>query len=117
MQEPPVYRHGGRARAIRFYYATQTAVRPPTFVLFCNEPRAIRAPYLRYLENKLREAFDFRGTPVRLRLRARSQKQSANPGEDRSGNRGNNRNNNRGNRSKSGKRREGRGKPARGQRR
>jgi GTP-binding protein len=72
MQEPPVDRHGGRARAVRFFYATQTAVRPPTFVLFCNEPRAVRAPYRRYLENKLREAFDFAGTPLRIRLRPRS---------------------------------------------
>jgi GTP-binding protein len=75
MQEPPVDRKGGgRARAIRFYYATQTSVRPPTFILFCNEPRAVRDPYRRYLENKLREAFDFRGTPVRLRLRPRERR-------------------------------------------
>ena len=81
MQEPPVDRHGGRSRAVRFYYATQTAVRPPTFLLFCNEPRAVRAPYRRYLENKLREAFDFAGTPVRMRLRPRSGKTAA-PGND-----------------------------------
>ncbi len=73
MQEPPVSRYGGNARPVRFYYATQTAVRPPTFVLFCNEPRAVREPYRRFLENKLREAFDFKGTPVRIRLRPRSQ--------------------------------------------
>ncbi len=76
MQPPPVDRHGGRSRAVRFYYGTQTGTRPPTFVLFCNEPRAIAASYRRYLENKLREAFDFRGTPVRIRLRPRSQKGS-----------------------------------------
>ena len=77
LQEPPVDRHRGRPRPIRFLYATQTAVRPPTLVLFCNEPRAVRAPYRRYLENKLREAFDFRGTPVRIRLRERSRKERA----------------------------------------
>jgi GTP-binding protein len=72
MHEPAVDRRGGRTRAIRFLYATQTAVRPPTFIFFCNEPRAVQASYRRFLENKLREAFDFRGTPVRIRLRARS---------------------------------------------
>ena len=72
MHEPAADRRGGRARAIRFLYVTQAAVRPPTFVLFCNEPRGVQASYRRFLENKLREAFDFRGTPVRIRLRARS---------------------------------------------
>ncbi len=72
IHEPAADRRAGRARAIRFFYATQTSVRPPTFLLFCNEPRAVQASYRRFLENKLREAFDFRGTPVRLRLRARA---------------------------------------------
>jgi len=72
MHEPAVDRRGGRNRAIRFLYATQTGIRPPTFLLFCNEPRGVQASYRRFLENKLREAFDFRGTPVRLRLRRRS---------------------------------------------
>jgi GTP-binding protein len=71
MHEPAVDRRGGRNRAIRFLYATQTGVRPPTFVFFCNEPRAVQASYRRFLENKLREAFDFRGTPIRIRLRSR----------------------------------------------
>jgi GTP-binding protein len=47
-------------------------VRPPTFVLFCTEPEAVQPSYRRFLENRLRDAFDLRGTPVRLRLRARS---------------------------------------------
>jgi GTP-binding protein len=72
MHEPAADRRTGRARAIRFLYGTQTGVRPPTFVLFCNEPRGVQASYRRYLENKLREAFDFRGTPIRLRLREKS---------------------------------------------
>ena len=72
MHEPAVDRRGGRNRAIRFLYATQTGVCPPSFLLFCNEPRAVQASYRRFLENKLREAFDFRGTPVRLRFRSRS---------------------------------------------
>lgn len=75
LHEPAADRQTGRARAVRFLYATQTGVRPPTFVLFCNEPRAVQASYRRFLENKLREAFDFAGTPIRLRLRARARKE------------------------------------------
>lgn len=82
MHEPAVDRRGGRGRAIRFQYATQTAVRPPTFVFFCSEPRGVQASYRRFLENRLREAFDFRGTPVRIRLRARS-RSAAREGERR----------------------------------
>jgi GTP-binding protein len=63
---------GDRRRPIKFFYATQTGVRPPTFLLFCTEPAAVKPSYRRFLENRLREAFDLRGTPVRLRLRARS---------------------------------------------
>jgi GTP-binding protein len=71
LHEPAASRRGGHSRRVRFLYATQTAVRPPTFLLFCNEPRAVQASYRRYLENKLRETFDFRGTPVRIRLRSK----------------------------------------------
>lgn len=72
MHEPAIDRRSGRPKVIRFLYGTQTGVRPPTFLLFCNEPQAVQASYRRFLENKLREAFDFGGTPIRLRLRARS---------------------------------------------
>jgi len=82
MHEPPVDRKGGRNRVVRFLYATQTGVRPPTFVLFCNQPAGVPAAYRRFLENKLREAFDFAGTPVRLRMRARPKKERG--GESRS---------------------------------
>ncbi len=71
--EPSMERRGRGRRPIKFFYATQTAVRPPTFVLFCTDPRAIQPAYRRFLENQLRERFDFSGTPVRLRLRARSE--------------------------------------------
>jgi GTP-binding protein len=64
---------GSRRRPIKFFYATQTAVRPPTFVLFCTEPAAVKPAYRRFLENRLREGFDLVGTPVRLRLRARDE--------------------------------------------
>jgi GTP-binding protein len=55
----------------KIYYWTQSATKPPTFVLFVNNTSLIHFSYLRYLENRLREAFDFKGTPVRLLLRSR----------------------------------------------
>jgi GTP-binding protein len=73
--EPSLARKGQkRKRPLKFFYATQTGIRPPTFVLFCTEPQAIQTSYRRFLENQLREAFGFEGTPVRLRLRARGEK-------------------------------------------
>ena len=71
LHEPSMARRGRGKRPIKFFYATQTGIRPPTFVLFCTEPEAIQPTYQRFLENRLREAFDFAGTPVKLRLRAR----------------------------------------------
>jgi GTP-binding protein len=70
--EPAMAQRGPRRRPVKFFYATQTGVRPPTFVLFCTEPAAVQPAYRRFLENRLRESFDLRGTPVRLQLRARS---------------------------------------------
>ena len=70
--EPAMAQRGSRRRPLKFFYATQTGVRPPTFTLFCSEPAAVQPAYVRFLENRLREAFDFAGTPVRIRLRARS---------------------------------------------
>jgi len=72
--EPAMAQRGTRKRPLKFFYATQTGVRPPTFVLFCTEPAAVGASYRRFLENRLREAFELVGTPVRLRLRARGEK-------------------------------------------
>ncbi|MFQ5949122.1 MAG: ribosome biogenesis GTPase Der [Nitrospiria bacterium] len=62
---PPLH----KGRAIRLYYITQAAVRPPTFVLFSNAPSGVPAPYLRYIENRLRGAFPFHGAPIRMKLR------------------------------------------------
>jgi GTP-binding protein len=70
--EPAMAQRGPRKRPVKFHYATQTRIRPPTFVLFCTDPQAVQPAYRRFLENRLREAFDLRGTPVRLRLRART---------------------------------------------
>ena len=71
--EPAMAQRGTRRRPLKFFYATQTGVRPPTFVLFCTEPTAVQTSYRRFLENRLRETFDLEGTPVRLRLRARDE--------------------------------------------
>jgi GTP-binding protein len=72
--EPAMAQRGSRKRPLKFFYATQTGVHPPTFQLFCTEPAAVQPAYRRFLENRLREAFDLAGTPVRLQLRARSAK-------------------------------------------
>lgn len=60
-----------RNRAVKFYYITQTGVKPPTFTVFANYPEGVHFSYERYLENKLREAFGFEGTPIRLYFRKR----------------------------------------------
>ncbi len=59
-------------KALKIYYATQTRVNPPTFVFFVNDPQAVHFSYERYLENRLREAFGFKGTAIRLFFRPRS---------------------------------------------
>src|SRR6059036_1842928 len=55
-----------KGKPVKSAYITQVAAKPPTFVLFCRHPEEIGAPYLRYLENHLRERFDFAGTPIRI---------------------------------------------------
>jgi GTP-binding protein len=79
LHEPAMAQRGPRRRPLKFFYATQTGVAPPTFVLFCSEPTAVQPAYRRFLENRLREAFDLAGTPVRLRLRARDEPVAARP--------------------------------------
>ncbi len=56
---------------IKFFYATQADVAPPTFIFFCNDPKLIHFSYRRYIENELREAFGFQGTPLRISFRSR----------------------------------------------
>jgi len=56
----------------RFYYATQAAIEPPTFVLFASEAGSVHFSYQRYLENRIRDAFGFSGTPIKLIFRERS---------------------------------------------
>jgi GTP-binding protein len=62
-----------RGRTLKIYYATQSDVAPPTFVFFVNDGRLVHFSYERYLENTLRDAFGFAGTPVRLVFRPRVQ--------------------------------------------
>lgn len=61
-----------KGRRLKVLYATQVAVKPPTFAVFVNDPEMMHFSYSRYLENQLRESFGFAGTPLRLLIRARS---------------------------------------------
>ncbi|MDF0726211.1 ribosome biogenesis GTPase Der [Cytobacillus sp. S13-E01] len=56
---------------LKVYYVTQVAIKPPTFVVFVNEPELMHFSYERFLENRLRESFGFEGTPIKLIARAR----------------------------------------------
>ncbi len=58
-----------KGRRLKIYYMTQTAVAPPTFVIFCNDAELFHFSYQRYIENQLREVFGFKGTPIRLIIR------------------------------------------------
>ncbi|MBC8531490.1 ribosome biogenesis GTPase Der [Gehongia tenuis] len=69
--EPP----SDKGRRLKIYYATQVSTRPPTFVLFVNDPELMHFSYERYLENHLRKAFDFSGTPIRILKRQRNNKE------------------------------------------
>ena len=61
-----------KGKRLRIYYSTQVAVKPPTFIVFVNEPELMHFSYERFLRNRLREAFGFEGTPIRLISRART---------------------------------------------
>jgi GTP-binding protein len=63
-------------RRVKFYFATQVATRPPTFVIFTNQPDNIHYSYERYLINKFREAFGFDGVPLRIIFRGRDKSDS-----------------------------------------
>jgi GTP-binding protein len=63
---------GERGRPVRIRYATQVGIRPPTFLLFATAADQLHFSYLRYLENCLRDAYGFRGTPIRLAVRGRA---------------------------------------------
>jgi GTP-binding protein len=67
-EKPPPLHHG---RAVRIHYLTQGAVRPPTFILWANHPEGLAPGYKRFIANRLREAYGFRGTPLRIIVKAR----------------------------------------------
>ncbi|MEH7094768.1 ribosome biogenesis GTPase Der [Neobacillus vireti] len=60
-----------KGRRLKIYYATQVAVKPPTFVVFVNEPELMHFSYERFLENRIRDAFGFEGTPIKIYARER----------------------------------------------
>ena len=70
LQQPPA----DKGKRLKIYYTTQVAVKPPTFVTFVNDKELMHLSYVRYLENRIREAFGFRGTAIRFITRERSGK-------------------------------------------
>ena len=68
--EPP----SDKGKRLKLFYITQVSVKPPTFVLFVNSKELAHFSYIRYIENKLREAFLFTGTPIRIIIRERKEK-------------------------------------------
>lgn len=62
-----------KGKRLRIYYMTQTGVCPPTFVVFCNDAELFHFSYQRYIENCLREAFDFSGTPIKLVIKQKGE--------------------------------------------
>ena len=71
MQQPP----SDRGKRLKIYYMTQVSVKPPTFVIFVNDKELMHFSYVRYLENKIRESFGFRGTPLKFIIRERKEKE------------------------------------------
>ena len=69
LQQPP----SDKGKRLRLYYITQASVKPPTFVIFVNDKELMHFSYTRYIENKIREAFGFRGTPLRFIIRERKE--------------------------------------------
>lgn len=62
-------------RRVKFYYATQVGAKPPTFVVFTNQPEGVHFSYERYIINKFREAFDFTGSPLKIIFRGRDRRE------------------------------------------
>ncbi len=70
MQQPP----SDKGKRLKLFYITQVSVKPPTFVIFVNDKELMHFSYTRYLENKIREAFGFRGTSLKFFIRERKEK-------------------------------------------
>jgi len=71
LQQPP----SDKGKRLKIYYVTQVSVKPPTFVVFVNDKELMHFSYLRYLENKIREAFGFKGTSLKFIIRERKDKE------------------------------------------
>ena len=71
LQQPP----SDKGKRLKLYYITQVSVKPPTFVVFVNDKELMHFSYTRYLENRIREAFGFRGTSLKFFIRERKEKQ------------------------------------------
>ena len=71
MQQPP----SDKGKRLRLYYITQASVKPPTFVIFVNDKELMHFSYTRYIENQIRNAFGFRGTPLKFIIRERKDNQ------------------------------------------
>lgn len=69
MQQPP----SDKGRRLKIFYMTQISVKPPTFVVFVNDKKLLHYSYTRYIENQIRNAFGFRGTPLRFIIRERKE--------------------------------------------
>jgi GTP-binding protein len=70
MQQPPT----DKGKRLKLYYITQVAVKPPTFVIFVNDKELMHFSYTRYIENRIRDAFGFKGTPLKFIIRERKEK-------------------------------------------
>ena len=70
LQQPP----SDKGRRLKLFYMTQVAVKPPTFVIFVNDKELMHFSYTRYIENQIREAFGFKGTPLKFIIRERGEK-------------------------------------------
>ncbi len=70
-QQPPT----DKGRRLKIYYMTQTGVRPPNFVIFCNSRELFHFSYQRYIENQIRAAFGLEGTPIRIVIRQKGDKE------------------------------------------
>ena len=72
LQQPPT----DKGKRLKLFYITQVAVKPPTFVIFVNDKELMHFSYTRYIENKIRDTFGFRGTPLKFIIRERKEKES-----------------------------------------
>ena len=68
MQQPP----SDKGKRLKIFYMTEVSVNPPTFVIFVNDKKLMHFSYTRYIENRLREAFEFDGVPLNFIIRVKS---------------------------------------------